>query len=621
MLNCTVGFGIDATPDQITTAAESKKLILSNMPVDVSPTNIKELAEPFGEIHSVISLDETEDNARIEVEFAESSQALGAFKHLNGQFFESRTISANLKSRISMTVRSSEHTHVIKVSWPTPSATAWIHYATVSQAKSEAIRLDGVIVGGLQIKAVYVPPLKRQKSSFAVEIRGLPVDVSRALLQELCPEQSFITLDPPCYTQDPTNAIRFALARYGEVEDIDIPASALRLASVMAFATFKSGEAALEAMEALNGHNQDFLGGQPLSLRHVYYFRHRATIPQFEAVKNEIDRLSEKGEKKCIIQYQEQRERKIVWIRIHALVENRATFASLNTELAALLRGMLLTSNGDTVWDDYLETSSSAKSIDTINTTNSEGPFFVQRDCRMKNVRIFGASPDQERAKKLVMRMLQKVHKLQHEIQLPRKKLHDLVNGGLRALQDDLGANKLSLDVTNSKLIIRGGPDDDSKVEDYIGSLDSLSTPETTEGLCEICQHLPVDPILLTCRHAYCTLCLQMALRHSLNAPFQCISRATSENGLTTQCPANVPYVVIRDILPNEEKNFLHASFLSYIRSNSEKFFFCPTLDCQSAYRTGFEDLNLKCSLCVSEICTSCQTRAHIGIACKENRT
>jgi len=156
-------------------------------------------------------------------------------------------------------------------------------------------------------------------------------------------------------------------------------------------------------------------------------------------------------------------------------------------------------------------------------------------------------------------------------------------------------------------------------VEDFIGSLDSFSAPETTEALCEICHHLPVDPILLTCRHAYCTLCLQMALQCSPSAPFQCISRDTSEGGLTTQCPANVPYVVIRDIIPNEEKKFLHESFLSHVRSRSEEFFFCPTLDCQSAYRTGVEGLTLKCFKCVSEICSYCHTRAHVGIACKEN--
>jgi len=134
--------------------------------------------------------------------------------------------------------------------------------------------------------------------------------------------------------------------------------------------------------------------------------------------------------------------------------------------------------------------------------------------------------------------------------------------------------------------------------------------------LCEICHHLPVDPILLTCRHAYCTLCLQMALRYSPSAPFQCISQDTSEDG---QCPANVPYVVIRDIIPDEEKKFLHESFLSHIRS-SEEYFFCPTLDCQLVYRTGGEGLTLKCFKCLSEVCCYCHTRAHVGIACKENR-
>ena len=616
ILSCLVSFGIDATPDQITTAADSKKLILSNLPVAVSPTDIRELAGPFGEIRTIVSLDETEHTARIEVEFAECSHASTAFKHLNGHLFESLTISANLRGRISMSVRSSEHTPVVKVFWPAPSVTAWVHYATISKAKSEAIRLDGVIVGGLQMKAVYVSPHKRQKTSYAVEIRGLPINVSKDVLEDLCPEQSCITLNPPCYTQDPTNDIRSALTRCGELEDVDTPSAASHLTSPMVFATFKTEEAALEAVVALHGRNQDYLGGQPLSVRPVYYFRHRATIPQFEAVKNEIDKLKDKGEKKCSIQYQELPERHLVWIRIHSSPENLATFVSLNTEIARLLRAMLLTLNDEVVWDDYLETSSSAKSIDAINTGSS---FLIQCDGRTKNVRIFGAKLDQEYAQKLVMRMLQKVHKLRHDIQLPRTKLRGLVNGGLTALQDDLGVNKVSLDVVNAKLIVRGNPDDNSKVETYIASLDSFSVPETTEALCGICHHLPVEPILLTCRHAYCTLCLQMALRCSPCAPFQCIFRDTLEGGLTTQCPANVPYVVIRDIIPNEEKKLLHESFFSYVRSKSGEFFFCPTLDCQSAYRTGAEGLTLRCFKCLSEICCYCRTFAHVGTTCKEN--
>ena len=51
-------------------------------------------------------------------------------------------------------------------------------------------------------------------------------------------------------------------------------------------------------------------------------------------------------------------------------------------------------------------------------------------------------------------------------------------------------------------------------------------------------------------------------------------------------CSANVTYVVIRDIIPNDEKKFLHESLLSHVRS-SEEFSFCPTLDRQLAYRTG----------------------------------
>ncbi|KAF8159669.1 hypothetical protein B0H34DRAFT_796891 [Crassisporium funariophilum] len=619
--NCSVRFAADATPDQVTTVAESKKLILNNLPVDVSPADITALAGPYGEIVQIISLDETAYAARIEVEFAENSQAMNAYTHLQGYTFNSCVISARLKSRIAMSIRSPTQTQVVKVSWPNPMVFAWVHYSSVKNAKNAATRLDGVIVAGRPIKVAFFPPPKRQTSQFAIEIRGLPVGISKPEIEELCPGNSVITLNPPSYTEDPIDAVRSLLSSFGEVEDFDVVANPASRWTAVAFATFQTEAMALEAAESLNSKDQDFLGNQPLTVRSSYYFRYRITRPQLEVLKDELDRLDEKCSKKCTIQIQDHHVKDLVWVRIHASLENFATFASINAELETLLQGLILTSDeGEILWDDYFKTPSSAKAIQKLNTTDTDAPpFYIHCDNRKKCIRVFGPKASQERGAKNLARTLQRVHASLHEIAVPRLKLRGLVNGAFVTLQDELIASKVSLDVASAKLIVRGLSEELSKAKSFMDATMLPAHPATTTALCQICLHDPIDPVLLSCRHAYCKTCLRFALRHAGAAPFQCIAEAPTKDFPHKRCPMNVPYVIFHDLLPPiEEKNFLQVSLHAYVQSRPEELFFCPTLDCQAVYRVASEGMNLKCSLCASEVCSHCCSRAHVGLKCKD---
>lgn len=199
--------------------------------------------------------------------------------------------------------------------------------------------------------------------------------------------------------------------------------------------------------------------------------------------------------------------------------------------------------------------------------------------------------------------------------------LSHLLNGGFKALKDDLGANKVTLDVVQLQLVVRGDDKDIEKARAVVQAIVPVAVDSLVDGFCEICLQEPVSPLKLSCRHAYCKACLQHALSFSIysqTGKFACISRCTDDEGISVQCGMYVPYVVIRDILPlADEPAILQSSLLSYIRT-SPAFFFCPTLDCPAVYRAGDGGFLMKCSVCLSDICCSCCSRAHDGSTCEE---
>ncbi|CAA7265107.1 unnamed protein product [Cyclocybe aegerita] len=614
ILNSLVRFGSDSTPTSVTTAAESCKLVLANLPPEVIPHDINVLLTPYGEVRNCRSLDETADSATIEVELDTPDQAMEAFRKLHGSDYESREIEASMKTRITLTMRSPNDGTCLKVSWPKATASAWSHYPNIRKAKSEATRLDGAILGGQQIKATFVTPNKRQRDSFAIDLRNLPATVTKAEVEGLCIGSTLVTLNQPSYSDDPVERIRDALSHFGEVDFDVVPSPENQVTSntLTAFATFKSQTMAIEAREALDSKHQEYLGKQPLSVRSVHYCRYKISRTLFTTLQKEVDRLADKGGKECVIQYNDYRDGN--QIRVHSVPDKQATFADINGELASLVRGQVLESDEGYVWSTYFETSSSAKALKQLPTDA-----LIHCDQRAKCVRIFGSKADQVKAKSLMFKLLSKVHAQQHELDVPRPQLHLLLNGLFDSLQTEMGSPKLDLDVISSKVIVRGTQEDISKVKAAVDSLDDTPVQQFRRGHCQICHQPPMDPVLLSCRHAYCKACMKKAVEYAGHAPLQCISQKHNADGEVVQCAAYVPYAVIHDIfIPAEEKAFLQSSFYAYVRSRPGDLFFCPSLDCMAVYRTGEPGLNLRCSFCISEICTYCKSHAHIGLTCIE---
>ena len=66
--HCTVNFNKHCEPDTIMTAADSRKILLSNLPSDCSVAEARSLADKYGAVKEVTFLHEQADSVTMAIE-------------------------------------------------------------------------------------------------------------------------------------------------------------------------------------------------------------------------------------------------------------------------------------------------------------------------------------------------------------------------------------------------------------------------------------------------------------------------------------------------------------------------------------------------------------------------
>jgi hypothetical protein len=549
-----------------------------------------------------------------------------AVKQLNDQLFSSHPIFAHLDLRAPVFARSPLLSQMLMVTWPGATVCAWVFYETVTLAKQAATKLDKTRFQDRKIGAEY-QRRKEKRGPYSIRITGIPPSATKADLGALCkdPAPTLINIGQPSYTDLPDDDIRRDLEKFGRIEQFQISSEGDPGFKTVAYVTMQSFSVADAASKALANTKPAYLGGEaPLRVKHIYHAAYKVLPKVFECIVDRLNVLREKFKEKCKII--DSSDGSLHTIEIRASIDELTIFSEANAALGNLVDGLLLVDDdGRPVWDPYLDTSSSAKAIDRLNNSNSDVPCFVHCDQRLRCVRVYGSLDGQEQGKTGVMKILKMVKKQCHEITLERPKISSLIKNGLATLRNSIGANKVSLDILGGRLIVRGTAEEYDKANIAVSALASSTPPETTGArstLCAFCERVPVSPVKLTCRHAYCEACLQFALSSTAQrdcAFFRCIFGGRSDG--TGVCGAPLSYVVVRDHLTStEEVEYMKAVFVAHVRGSNGLFFFCPTPDCTAVYRSGEEGVIVRCVVCAANLCPRCCSRAHDGSLCYESR-
>ncbi|CDO73302.1 hypothetical protein BN946_scf185008.g64 [Trametes cinnabarina] len=632
-LACKVVYGPGAAVETITTAFESTCLILHNIPLRTTQTELIALAEAFGPLKSVVLDPPRDPKARLSarVEYLTSADAAHAAQDIT-EAPSLRGTSARLDLRAAERGTAVLRSTKVKLSWFAPSLTAWAHYGTLSKAKEEAARLNGMSFDGRIIRASFQTPSYRQRTSFSVEIKGLPLDASSEHLKQFC-HASSITKGLPSFDVDKSvRELRALLLRQGALESFELMRSDAGAGKpkLVAFAQFYDADAAAKAVTGLNGARQTFLRGSQVFFELIHSVKYMLPHAQFVVLRAHLEALRD-ALQSCKLKFHDKDERgeAVERVCIRAYGSDANALTRLKSELEGLMRGYVVhDGDGEVLWHDHFSKPTGRTFLHALSAATGT---FIRCDERMRTIHIFG---EQAGLAATMSSLREKARQLQaelHTIDLDDATFRRVLHDGFSSFQASLGET-IFFDVVHRQLVVRGDVSDLRAARAAVLSSQTGKPIQTSssEVPCPICFCDVENPLALPCGHIYCRPCLQHYLGSLSQATggsggtavAMCLAKGTQLSTAEDKdgdCKRPIPLDVIRSLLsPGEEERLLEATFLSHIHSRPQDFKYCPTADCQTVYRAAKEETVLRCPSCVVRICAFCHVEAHDGLTCAE---
>ncbi|KAF5341182.1 hypothetical protein D9611_006080 [Ephemerocybe angulata] len=332
---------------------------------------------------------------------------------------------------------------------------------------------------------------------------------------------------------------------------------------------------------------------------------------QYEAQKEQWAAMAE--DKRGGKAFVKVRERKEGCAQINVHGSDKKEVGLLKVRVEALVRGEQLDASH---WHSKFLWSAEGIADDVFERTR----IHVYVDRKVLALRIYGAHGHTAvEAKALIREEVIRLNSMEHTIPIPRHLVRPFVDGdALKLLKEALGEDNISLEVTPSIACIRLSGGDDVIKHALKLVAENVAAPRTRDPTrieaesdapsCPVCYDSVTHPDTLVCGHSYCDPCLRHYLTSAASSaifPLVCMG-----DGATCNRPISLP--VIQRYLTQPKFNLLVDSvFSSHIRSNPQKYKFCPTPDCVQIYSLNSDQKIHQCPACLSETCLLNHGRAY----------
>ncbi|KAI0078666.1 hypothetical protein K474DRAFT_864478 [Panus rudis PR-1116 ss-1] len=629
LLGCRVQFGTGALIQQITTAFESHFVMLTGIPPIIAQHGtILAYAEKYGSVLDLSLTEESESNHTARIKYVTSTEARSAAQGLHDKLVQSVRLTARVDLRAVESGPAVLRSTKVKVSWYAPSGIAWAHYHNISDARANASRLDGMVFANRKIRATFQVPSFRQRESFSVVLKRLPLYVNPATLKKISSATTVTVSEKPIYSPSAAlSKLQSLLSEYGTIEAFDVLPRDRNKPKVVAFAQFTSAEAAEKAVKCLNGTQQECLNRGPIWLEHIHSMKFLLSRALFTTLKVDLNALVE-SVVDCKLRYYEvdvETDQPVDPVCVRLYGTHPKALGRAKMQLDRILCGEpFADSQNDVIWEDYFATAPGAFFLRNISQKYSA---HVTCDSRLRTLRLFGKPGNKEEVKKELHRKISEMRERNYTIALEREDVRALITGGLQRIVDDVGEDKVILDISKRTLTIVADMDDVRKIRESIQATRGMTVEELLDDNqddCPVCFCETTDAIRLDCNHTYCRSCLQHLLQTTPPANFvgmRCIMEVASPEGTPCTCGALIPFRIIRDLLsPSAEDRLLEAALLSFVHARPQEFHYCPTPDCPIIYREGVSGIVLRCPTCIARICAACHIEFHEGQTCDEYR-
>jgi hypothetical protein len=623
----TCGAGIDIK--HVISGFESCRLTVKNLPPNAKLSEIADLFTQQGinaDEFLILGTRGVDGGRHLEAKVltnAEQGQAIAV--GLDGINFRDETLSFEVTDNSSadaMGETSARNPEVLAVSWRAPSASIIATYDSMDAARTKARALDKTIWRGRRIKVEMnsppTGPALRYYDPSSIKITGLHPDATPMNVVDLTGSAATKAIKSPLYDLQAVYQVleqHMRTVSNDEMTTFDIisqPNGGVD-GNITVQIRFKSWEQAKTARDSLDGqrlrpdfpHFRFFL---PNPLQFV------STIPiqQYRAQKRQWDSLggnkNNEGSQLRINIYENER------VALRVVGEDKKAVGSLKVRVETLVAGERL---DVTYWH---RSFNSPKGRQFLAKVSSDADVYVRSDWKVHALRIYGDGDAKDEARRLILAEIDRFALLEWTVMLKRQSVGYFVRKGLAALQEILGEDAVSLDLSSTpcKLTIRGGEEArhhlSMLLDQSLEEMDIHNSPPGTTDICPICYDTVSHPVQLDCGHIYCTECIRHYLKSACDTkvfPLVCM-------GNEAQCKVAIPIPAIQRFLPPQRfDNLVNVAFSTYIDLHPKDFRYCTTPDCIQIYRCNAGEAQ-KCPSCFAAVCSSCHEEAHEGMTCAE---
>ncbi|KAH6874330.1 hypothetical protein BKA70DRAFT_1350485 [Coprinopsis sp. MPI-PUGE-AT-0042] len=505
-----------------------------------------------------------------------------------------------------------------------PSKTMILTYSTMEDAQTKARELDGTTLRGRRIKAVlntrptgaaaryFVPEsVKVTNVDMALQTYELAEIGGTYIIREV---RSGVAYD----LQDCIGSLEARLRMHGAIPGSiqTVPVEGNRMQSKARFASNEAAQRVFNAIEDGSfGRNPPFRAFLPTG--------HQFTISiireQYESQKTLWDDLAEGSKRKgAFVRVNESKSNGRIYIKV--LGSNQQEVGALKVRVENLVVGERLASDH---WHSSFLGAAGTTLLRRIKDTTGA---YATVDRKVQALRLFGTGPSKFAAKEVIQEEVERLNFLEWSIPLQRQALAFFVRSGMKTLQDALGEENVTLNLSSQPATIKIKGGDDArhhlrKLMDEAAELmrSGLAVSQRTSGgdTCPICYDEVSSPDTLSCGHSYCEGCLRHYLTSAADSktfPLVCMGEEA-----TCGQPVAIP-IIQRYLTVSRVNRLIDAAFLAYLEQNPRTFKYCPTPDCSQIYRCDNTKDSHQCPSCFFKICGRCDEEAHEGMRCEEAR-
>jgi hypothetical protein len=388
-----------------------------------------------------------------------------------------------------------------------------------------------------------------------------------------------------------------------------------------------SAEHARSSFKKLDEMKHDFLGGMKFERSLEYQASFRVPSQIYKAIKEEVqllqrverDKASEGrgaraaregfGDSPALIKILDKHVHKPATVHING--RGRPAVVRVKAALQKLLRGeVVCNENGQAIWDPALK-GEDGKRI--VRIVAGQAAVHIFCDHRNRCLTLYGSEKSRAMAKELLVEQHRLLLDTQHEISL--EGFRD--SGGILAVEEHLGNEKVLFDAVSRKLLVRCSPAELVKVKNLLHRRAKKEGPAEA-GDCPVCLSPAEGPVQAPCGHVYCKSCALDFLKSTSDTrtfPIRCVGLGDTQCGV-----AFTLHFIWMVVSKNEMDQLFEHSFITYIQGRPIEYHFCPTPDCNTVYSITANGKVITCSECFMGICTTCKIHAHEGQSCDEYR-